>query len=80
MSVRAGYFLISMPAGAVGQVPVEAVEFVAGQEVQLPLDELLVAEVARDVEHEAPVAEARSVLDHNGRNWRPQCSASWPSD
>lgn len=46
----------------------EAVEFVAGQEVQLPLDELLVAEVARDVEHEAPVAETRSVLDHNGRN------------
>ena len=64
-----GVFLdLDAPAGAVGQVPVEAVEFVAGQEVQLPLDELLVAEVARDVEHEAPVAEARSVLDHNGRN------------
>ena len=46
-----GVFLdLDAPAGAVGQVPVEAVEFVAGQEVQLPLDELLVAEVARDVE------------------------------
>ena len=56
------------PSSSVGQVPVEAVELVARHEVELTFDELLVAEMARDVEHEAPVTEARGVHDRDGRN------------
>ena len=51
------------PAGAVGQVPVEAVELVAGHQIELLLDELLVAEMARDVEHQTAVREAGRIGD-----------------
>ena len=62
------FFDFDAPSGSVGQVPVEAVELVARHEVELTFDELLVAEMARDVEHEAPVTEARGVHDRDGRN------------
>ncbi len=55
------------PARGVGQVPVHAVELVAGHQVELLHDELLRAEVARDVEHQAAPGEARGVGDlHRG--------------
>ena len=42
------------------------VEFIAGQQVELPLDELLVTKMARYVEHESPVSETRSIFNSNG--------------
>ena len=68
-----GIFLdLDTPASTVGQMPMKPVELVAGQQIELPFDKLLIPEMTRYVEHEAPVSETRSVFDRNGGNTLPR--------
>ena len=55
------------PALVVGQVPMEGVELVAAEEVDVPLDERDVEEVPADVEVHASVGKSRRVADLDPR-------------
>ena len=56
------------PALVLGKVPVEDVELVEGQEVDVLLHELLRHEVARDIEMAASPSEPRTIFDGDGRD------------
>ena len=59
---------LDTPAGTVGQMPMQAVEFERGHHPQLFFHKLLAEEVARLVEMHAPVFETRSIDNALGGN------------
>ncbi len=59
---------LDAPALVVGEVEVEDVQLVGGQQVQVAQDVVLGQEVPGDVEHHAAPAEAGFVLDDDRRN------------
>ncbi|CAM5616284.1 hypothetical protein SGRI78S_02605 [Streptomyces griseus subsp. griseus] len=59
---------LDAPALVVGEVEVEDVQLVRGQQVQVAQDVFLGQEVPRDVEHHAAPAEAGLVLDDDRRD------------
>lgn len=59
---------LDAPALVVGEVQVEDVQLVGGQQVQVAQDVVLGQEVPGDVEHHAAPAEAGLVLDDDGRD------------
>ena len=62
---------LDAPALVVGEVEVEDVELVARHQVERPQHRGLGLEVARDVEHEPAVAEARGVHDRHRGEGQP---------
>ena len=60
-------FDLNAPALIVGEVPVESVQFVQGQQIDKLEDKLLRHEMAAHVEHGAAPAEARLILNVHGR-------------
>ena len=66
---------LDAPAAAVGQMPVQAVEFERGHHPQLFFHKLLAEEVARLVEMHTAVAEARRIDDALGRDFIPIVAA-----
>ena len=61
-------FDFNAPACGIGQVQVQAVDFIASQSIDLLQDKFLGAEVPRHVHHETPVSEAGRVPDDGGRD------------
>lgn len=67
------------PALVIGQMPVENIHLVQGEQVQHTLHLLHRKEMPRDIEHHPAVAHPRTVLDDHGRQFdslhpfRPEC-------
>ena len=62
-----------MPAGAFGQVQVQAVHLVQGHQVDVPLEPILIIIHPADVQHQAAPGKPRLVLDRHQRDH--PCSA-----
>ena len=58
---------LNPPAFVIGKVDMKDVELVASEEIERAQDQWLRVEVAGDVEHEAAIAETRSVDDSDRR-------------
>ena len=65
-------FDLQPPAGGVGQVEMEHIELDLRKRIDLLEDEILVPEMAGNVQHNAPPGEAGVVDDHPAREWTLQ--------
>ena len=68
---------LDAPPLVIREMHVEDVELVAGHQVERAQHRGLGMEVARDVEHEAAVAEARRVHDAECRQYEPAARRWW---